>query len=96
MKPTERLKAAALLLLSLATGALTAPAALASGGGDHPYFRVDTSNLAGLQRGARDFMSYCSGCHSMKYLRYNRLAQDRKSTRLNSSHNPASRMPSSA
>lgn len=75
MKPTERLKAAALLLLGLAAGFAAAPA-MAAGGGDHPYFRVDTANLAGLQRGARDFMSYCSGCHSMKYLRYNRLAAD--------------------
>lgn len=73
MKP---IKTAALLLLGLASGLLAAPAALASGGGDHPYFRVDTANLAGLQRGARDFMSYCAGCHSMKYLRYNRLAAD--------------------
>lgn len=70
------IKTAAALLLGLSTGLAVAPAALASGGGDHPYFRVDTSNLAGLQRGARDFMSYCAGCHSMKYLRYNRVAQD--------------------
>jgi ubiquinol-cytochrome c reductase cytochrome c1 subunit len=75
MKPTKRLKTAVALLLGLATGALTAPA-LASGGGNHPYFRVDTGNLAGLQRGARDFMSYCAGCHSLKYLRYNRMAED--------------------
>ncbi len=76
MKPTKRMKSLAALLLGLATGLAAAPAALASGGGDHPYFRVDTSNLAGLQRGARDFMSYCSGCHGMKYLRYNRMAED--------------------
>lgn len=76
MKPTKSLKTAAALLLGLVTGVLTAPAALASGGGDHPYFRVDTTNLAGLQRGARDFMSYCAGCHSLKYLRYNRIAAD--------------------
>lgn len=76
MKLTKRLHTAVLLVLGLGTGLMTAPAALASGGGDHPYFRVDTANLAGLQRGARDFMSYCSGCHSMKYLRYNRMAAD--------------------
>lgn len=29
-----------------------------------------------LQRGARIFMNYCSGCHSLKYLRYNRMAKD--------------------
>ncbi len=28
-----------------------------------------------LQRGARTFMNYCSGCHSLKYLRYNRMAE---------------------
>ena len=33
---------------------------------------------ASLQRGARSFMSYCSGCHSLMYLRYNRMAQDLK------------------
>jgi len=76
MKLTKRLHTALLLVLGLGTGLMTAPAALAAGGGDHPYFRVDTANLAGLQRGARDFMSYCAGCHSMKYLRYNRMAED--------------------
>lgn len=76
MKPTNRLKTAAALLMGLFTGLATAPAAFAAGGGDHPYFRIDTANLAGLQRGARDFMSYCAGCHSMKYLRYNRIAAD--------------------
>ncbi len=76
MKPTKRLMTAVALLLGLATAVFTAPAAFASGGGDHPYFRVDTTNLAGLQRGARDFMSYCAGCHGLKYLRYNRMAAD--------------------
>jgi len=73
MKP---IKTAAALLLGLVTGLLTGPAALASESAESPYFRVDTGNLAGLQRGARDFMSYCAGCHSLKYLRYNRVAQD--------------------
>ncbi|HEX4243391.1 MAG TPA: cytochrome c1 [Steroidobacteraceae bacterium] len=35
-------------------------------------------NLDSLQRGARNFMNYCSGCHSLKYVRYNRLAADLK------------------
>jgi len=76
MKPTKHLKTAAVLLLGLITGLFATTPALAAGGGNHPYFRVDTGNLAGLQRGARDFMSYCSGCHSLKYLRYNRMAKD--------------------
>jgi len=75
MKPIERMRVAALLVLGLVSGFVAAPA-LAAGGGDHPYFRVDTSNLAGLQRGARNFMSYCASCHGMKYLRYNRMAED--------------------
>jgi ubiquinol-cytochrome c reductase cytochrome c1 subunit len=37
---------------------------------------TDISNTGSLQRGARNFMNYCSGCHSLKYLRYNRLAAD--------------------
>lgn len=52
-------------------------AAVAAGGGALPYTYVpDAGNLPSLQRGARDFMAYCSGCHSMKYLRYNRLGKD--------------------
>jgi len=39
---------------------------------------TDITNTDSLQRGARDFMNYCSGCHSMKYLRYNRMAEDLK------------------
>jgi len=29
-----------------------------------------------LQRGAKTFMNYCSGCHSLRFLRYNRMAKD--------------------
>lgn len=36
----------------------------------------DIHNLASLQRGARNFMNYCSGCHSAQYVRYNRMAED--------------------
>lgn len=36
----------------------------------------DVGNLASLQRGARNFVNYCMGCHSAKYVRYNRLGQD--------------------
>jgi ubiquinol-cytochrome c reductase cytochrome c1 subunit len=43
-----------------------------------PLLHADTdiNNVDSLQRGARNFMNYCSGCHSLKYLRYNRMAQD--------------------
>ena len=36
----------------------------------------DVANKASLQRGARNFVNYCSGCHSLKYVRYNRLTVD--------------------
>jgi ubiquinol-cytochrome c reductase cytochrome c1 subunit len=39
---------------------------------------ADIKNSESLQRGARNFMNYCSGCHSLKYLRYNRMATDLK------------------
>jgi ubiquinol-cytochrome c reductase cytochrome c1 subunit len=39
---------------------------------------ADINSSDSLQRGARNFMNYCSGCHSMKYVRFNRLAQDLK------------------
>ncbi len=35
----------------------------------------DTSSL---QRGARNFMNYCIGCHALKYVRYQRMADDLK------------------
>jgi ubiquinol-cytochrome c reductase cytochrome c1 subunit len=36
------------------------------------------SDPASLQRGARNFMNYCIGCHSLKYMRYQRMADDLK------------------
>lgn len=36
----------------------------------------DVSNIASLQRGARNFVNFCMGCHSAQYVRYNRLAAD--------------------
>lgn len=37
---------------------------------------VDPANQASLQRGAAVYMSYCMGCHSLQYSRYNRVARD--------------------
>ena len=39
---------------------------------------TDINNTESLQRGARNFMNYCSGCHSLKFLRYNRMTADLK------------------
>ena len=34
------------------------------------------NNKASLQRGAKYFVNYCSGCHSLKYMRMSTLAKD--------------------
>jgi ubiquinol-cytochrome c reductase cytochrome c1 subunit len=38
----------------------------------------EVSNTDSLQRGARNFTNYCAGCHSMKFMRYSRMAKDLK------------------
>ena len=37
---------------------------------------TDISNKASLQNGAKLFMNYCSGCHAISFMRYNRIAKD--------------------
>ena len=37
---------------------------------------IDLSKKTSLQRGAANFFNYCSGCHSLQYMRYNRIAED--------------------
>jgi ubiquinol-cytochrome c reductase cytochrome c1 subunit len=60
-------------------GLLCAGTALAEeGGGRLLESGTDINSTESLQRGARNFMNYCSGCHSLKYLRYNRLGADLK------------------
>lgn len=34
------------------------------------------ANTASLQRGAKYFVNYCLGCHSLKYVRYSSLVED--------------------
>ena len=36
----------------------------------------DLDDKASLQRGAQTYMNYCMGCHSLKYQRYQRTADD--------------------
>jgi ubiquinol-cytochrome c reductase cytochrome c1 subunit len=36
----------------------------------------EVTNTGSLQRGAANFVNYCMGCHSLKYVRWSRLAQD--------------------
>lgn len=62
--------------LFAAVAALSAAPVLAAGGAAPFSFKPDTGNEASLQRGARNYMNYCVGCHSLKYLRYNRVGRD--------------------
>jgi len=40
------------------------------------HANTDISDTASLQNGAKLFMNYCSGCHAISFMRYNRIAQD--------------------
>jgi ubiquinol-cytochrome c reductase cytochrome c1 subunit len=37
---------------------------------------IDPDNVNSLQRGAANFMNYCSGCHSARYVRYKTIGKD--------------------
>lgn len=62
----------------LALGAcFIATPGLAAGGGVHlDPAEIEPDNISSLQRGARNFMNYCSGCHSAQYVRFNTIGND--------------------
>jgi ubiquinol-cytochrome c reductase cytochrome c1 subunit len=71
------MRSGALLLVAV----LAWSGALASEGGGGEAWRGwhagnDIANQTSLQRGARNYVNYCLGCHSLQYMRYNRVAQD--------------------
>lgn len=48
-----------------------------SGSGMHlEPANIERDNVVSLQNGAKLFVNYCLGCHSLKYLRYERLVED--------------------
>ncbi|MCH6484058.1 cytochrome c1 [Pseudoxanthomonas sp. LH2527] len=63
-------------LAVFASGLLISFTAFAAGGGDTLQAGNDLSDRASLQRGAQLYMNYCAGCHSLKYMRYSRMAED--------------------
>ncbi len=71
---TEKNKRIALLAALLAFAG-TAAASEAPGGVIEQAHN-DITNVASLQRGARNFVNYCQGCHSARYVRYSRLGAD--------------------
>jgi len=60
----------------LAAVMLVPAAALAEGAVHLDHAGTDINNQASLQRGARNFVNYCLGCHSAKYVRWNRVGAD--------------------
>ena len=49
---------------------------LAAGDLHLDHANTDISDTASLQNGAKLFMNYCSGCHAIAFMRYNRIAKD--------------------
>ena len=47
----------------------------AGGGAELESADIEPGNIASLQRGARNFMNYCSGCHSAQYVRFNTIGK---------------------
>ena len=47
----------------------------ASTGAELEKADIDPGNIASLQRGAANFMNYCSGCHSARYVRFNTIGK---------------------
>jgi len=64
--------------LIIATLLLLSPAFVLAAEGGPPLQKsnIDLRDQASLQRGAKYFVNYCMGCHTLKYMRYNRLAAD--------------------
>ena len=60
-------------ILSLMATSFTVSAA--SGGGVE-HSGVNINDTASLQRGAKWYVNSCLGCHTISYMRYNRLAED--------------------
>jgi len=60
----------------IAGGMLLSFSVFAAGGGNLMQAGNDLGDKASLQRGAQLYMNNCSGCHSLKYMRYSRMAED--------------------
>jgi ubiquinol-cytochrome c reductase cytochrome c1 subunit len=71
MKKIAKYLLAACMLLPLAS--VTASAA---GGGALEHSGANIYDVASLQRGAKWYVNYCLGCHTISYMRYNRMAED--------------------
>jgi len=69
MKSVIRIISFIFLLLPVATFA-------AGGGANLRHADIDTSDIKSLQNGARLYVNYCLGCHSLKHMRFNRFVDE--------------------
>ena len=72
MLKTQRLIAGLVFGLAL----FAAPSAMASEEGNLAASNASLGDLGSLQNGAKVYFNYCSGCHSLKLMRYSRIAED--------------------
>jgi len=73
-----RMRALGWALLVVAAFAAGGSQAAEEGATNWESWHADTSvtDRASLQRGARNFVNYCLGCHSLQYQRWSRLGTD--------------------
>lgn len=64
------------LILAILVTVLPGLAVAAGGGIPLDAAPIDTGDRASQARGAQTYMQYCLGCHSLKYMRYSRMAED--------------------
>jgi ubiquinol-cytochrome c reductase cytochrome c1 subunit len=58
---------------------MVTPVVTLAAGGHTPGLEeadIDLKDKASLQRGAKYFVNYCMGCHSLKHMRWQRMADD--------------------
>jgi len=69
-------KFAITLFLSVLLLPLSSLTVSASAGAGVEHSGANIGDTASLQRGAKWYVNYCMGCHSLSYMRYNRMAED--------------------
>jgi ubiquinol-cytochrome c reductase cytochrome c1 subunit len=69
-------KLATTLFITVLLLPLSSVTVSAAAGAGIEHSGANIGDTASLQRGAKWYANYCMGCHSLKYLRYNRMAED--------------------
>ena len=69
---TAKTMIVALIVLALPIGA----GAASEGKMEMEHFEASLKNKSSLQHGAKLFVNYCLSCHSARFMRYNRMAED--------------------